>query len=127
MTCVLPATSRAAALTAPGRPLELLDVEIPTVIERDALLVRMTSATLCGTDVHVADGAADDVRDALPLILGREMVGRIVAFGDGPRTDSLGRPLTEGTASCGPTACAVAAGPVSSTANPVCAITGAGT
>ncbi|MFD3583255.1 zinc-binding dehydrogenase [Streptomyces sp. NPDC058683] len=96
MTGALPATSRAAALIAPGRPLELLDVEIPTVIERDALLVRMTSATLCGTDVHVADGAAGGVGAALPLILGHEMVGRIVAFGDGPRTDSLGRPLTEG-------------------------------
>lgn len=71
-------------------------MEIPTVIERDALLVRMTSATLCGTDVHVADSAAGDAGDALPLILGHEMVGRIVAFGDGPRTDSLGRPLTEG-------------------------------
>ncbi|MGW1888131.1 alcohol dehydrogenase catalytic domain-containing protein [Streptomyces sp. NPDC001970] len=71
-------------------------MEIPTVIERDALLVRMTSATLCGTDVHVADGAAGDVAAALPLILGHETVGRIVAFGDGPRTDSVGRPLTEG-------------------------------
>ncbi|MER5527224.1 alcohol dehydrogenase catalytic domain-containing protein [Streptomyces sp. NPDC002677] len=79
MSGAFPATSRAAALIAPGRPVELLDVEIPAVIERDALVVRMTSATLCGTDVHVADGAA------LPLILGHKMVGRIVAFGDGPR------------------------------------------
>ncbi|MER6267751.1 alcohol dehydrogenase catalytic domain-containing protein [Streptomyces sp900105755] len=93
MTGVLPAISRAAALTAPGRPLELLDVEIPTVIERDALLVRMTSATLCGTDVHVADGAAGDIRDALPLILGHEMVGRIVAFGDGA-AHRLARPAS---------------------------------
>ena len=96
MTAEIPATSRAAALTATGEALRVLDVEIPAVIERDALLVRMTAATLCGTDVHVADGSAGDVGGALPLILGHEMVGRIAAFGDGPRTDSLGQPLAEG-------------------------------
>src|ERR1700743_3440307 len=92
-----PATSRAAALVTPGQPLQLIDVPIPDPIEDDAILVRTQVATLCGTDVHVRDGAVQSVGadQAPPLILGREMVGRIIAFGNGPRTDSLGQPLAE--------------------------------
>jgi L-iditol 2-dehydrogenase len=52
-----PATSRAAALVAPGQPLQLIDVPIPDPIEDGAILVRTQVATLCGTDVHVRDGA----------------------------------------------------------------------
>jgi L-iditol 2-dehydrogenase len=48
-----PATSRAAALVAPGQPLQLID----DPIEDGAILVRTQVATLCGTDVHVRDGA----------------------------------------------------------------------
>ena len=93
-----PATSRAAALVTPGQPLQLIDVPIPDPIEDGAILVRTQVATLCGTDVHVRDGAVQSASgaDAVPLILGHEMVGRIVAFGNGPRTDSLGQPLAEG-------------------------------
>ncbi|MFJ9351175.1 hypothetical protein [Streptomyces sp. NPDC101237] len=42
----IPATSRAAALVQPGRPLEIIDAETPSAIEPSALLVRMTAATL---------------------------------------------------------------------------------
>jgi L-iditol 2-dehydrogenase len=93
-----PATSRAAALVTPGQPLQLIDVPIPDPIEDGAILVRTQVATLCGTDVHVRDGAVQSAGadEALPLILGHEMVGRIIAFGNGPRTDSLGQPLAEG-------------------------------
>ncbi|MEV8048316.1 zinc-binding dehydrogenase [Streptomyces griseoluteus] len=93
----IPATSRAAALVQPGRPLEIINARIPSVVEPSALLVRMTAATPCGMDVHVAHGAAGAAPGAaLPLILGHEMVGQIVTFGDGPRSDSVGQPLTEG-------------------------------
>ncbi|MFF9391394.1 hypothetical protein [Streptomyces griseoluteus] len=54
----IPATSRAAALVQPGQPLEIINARIPSVVEPSALLVRMTAATLCGTDVHVAHGTA---------------------------------------------------------------------
>jgi D-arabinose 1-dehydrogenase-like Zn-dependent alcohol dehydrogenase len=94
----IPSTSRAAALVAPGQPLEIIDVTVPDAIEEGAILVRMLAATLCGTDVHVRAGAVRSGTGghALPLILGHEMVGRIVAFGDGPHTDSLGQPIAEG-------------------------------
>jgi L-iditol 2-dehydrogenase len=91
----IPLTCMAAALVAPGQALEIIDVEIPARIEPGALLVRMTAATLCGTDVHVRDGAVASgrVKMDLPVILGHEMTGRIVAMGDGPPTDSIGQPL----------------------------------
>src|SRR5277367_713912 len=78
----IPYTSRAAALVAPGEPLEIIDVTVPEAIEEGAILVRMLAATLCGTDVHVRAGAvrSGSGDHALPLILGHEMVGEIVAF-----------------------------------------------
>ncbi|MFE2540965.1 zinc-binding dehydrogenase [Actinacidiphila glaucinigra] len=94
----IPSTCKAAVLTAPGSPLEITDVQVPDKLERDALLVKIDRATLCGTDVHVRDGAVAPRSDGTypPIILGHEMTGRIVRFGAGPRTDSIGQPLAEG-------------------------------
>jgi L-iditol 2-dehydrogenase len=94
----IPATCRAAALVGPGRALDIIDVEIPRTIEQGAVLVRMTAATVCGTDVHVRDGAVDSARAKLnyPVILGHEMTGRIVEMGEGSRVDSVGQPLEVG-------------------------------
>jgi L-iditol 2-dehydrogenase len=95
----VPATCRAAALVAPGRgALDVVDVKVPREIEPGALLVRMTAATVCGTDVHVRDGAVDAARARLsyPVILGHEMAGRVVALGAGPATDSVGQRLEVG-------------------------------
>ena len=94
----IPATCHAAALVAPGRALDVIDVQVPQEIEPGGLLVRMTAATVCGTDVHVRDGAIDAARARLnyPVILGHEMTGRIVGMGEGPSTDSIGQPLEVG-------------------------------
>jgi len=85
-------------MVAPGLPLELIDAHIPDVIEPGAILVQMLATTLCGTDIHVAQGTSDSEsrHDHKPFILGHEMVGRIVRFGDGPHTDSIGQPLAIG-------------------------------
>jgi L-iditol 2-dehydrogenase len=71
----------------------------PGRIESGALLVRTEAATVCATDVHVwkhALGTGGGVPDAYTVILGHEMTGRIVRFGEGPRTDSVGQALAEG-------------------------------
>jgi L-iditol 2-dehydrogenase len=90
-------TSRAAVLAAYHQPFEVRDLPIPDP-EPGAILVKNEVATMCGSDVHIWEGGLEGaaIPIELPLVLGHEMVGRIVAFGDGPRTDSAGTPLAEG-------------------------------
>lgn len=83
-------------VTAYGEPLEIREYPV-LAPEPGAILVEIDRATICGTDVHVWQGKMGGVYDLeLPLILGHEMVGRIVQFGDGPRVDSAGVPLAVG-------------------------------
>jgi D-arabinose 1-dehydrogenase-like Zn-dependent alcohol dehydrogenase len=56
MNAVLPSSCRAALLVEPGKPMEIADVRVPDVLERGALLVRTTAATVCATDVHLWAG-----------------------------------------------------------------------
>ncbi|MGC0367567.1 L-iditol 2-dehydrogenase [Rhodococcus sp. 27YEA15] len=88
-------TSRAAVLVERGKPLDIRAVPIPSELERGAILVRNTVATVCGSDVHVWEGAAGADR-ALPLVLGHEMVGEIAELGPDATTDSIGQELTVG-------------------------------
>jgi L-iditol 2-dehydrogenase len=89
-------SGRAAVVTAWGEPLELRDFPL-TAPDPGALLVKVDRATICGSDVHAWDGMlarSFDIR--LPIVLGHETVGRVVAFGDGAREDSVGTPLRDG-------------------------------
>ncbi|MEF2978917.1 zinc-binding dehydrogenase [Subtercola sp. YIM 133946] len=91
-----PARSRAVAVVDYESPLQVIELDVPALID-DAMLVQIEAATACGTDMHIANGDMRDVPTCrVPLVLGHEMVGRVVALGKGRRTDSLGRPLTEG-------------------------------
>jgi threonine dehydrogenase-like Zn-dependent dehydrogenase len=93
-----PTTCKAAALTAYGEPLEIVDVQVPQELEPGSLLVKTLSATVCATDVHLwgAKVASKDAGSNLPLILGHEMAGEVVAFGDGPERDTVGQDLKVG-------------------------------
>ena len=91
----VPKTSRAAILTERGKPLEIGDVTIPAELERGAILVRNTVATVCGTDVHVWEGSVAQDRP-LPTILGHEMVGEVAELGPGVTHDTVGSPLAVG-------------------------------
>ena len=90
----LPTTTRAAVLTAHGAPLELQDLPLPTELASGAALVRIACATLCGTDIEIWSGKMT-FPGMLPMVLGHEMVGEIVAVGAGTR-DALGRELQPG-------------------------------
>jgi len=90
----LPTTTRAAVLTAHGAPLELQDLPLPTELAPGAALVRIACATLCGTDIEIWSGKMT-FPGMLPMVLGHEMVGEIVAVGAGTR-DALGRELQPG-------------------------------
>ncbi|MQA78601.1 MAG: zinc-binding dehydrogenase [Streptosporangiales bacterium] len=92
----IPKTSKAAVITAFNEPLEIREIPIPD-IEPGALLVRIEAASICGTDVHLWDGSLGASQPIdLPVIPGHEMVGNIVAFGDGAHTDSAGAGLELG-------------------------------
>ena len=92
----IPDVGRAAVVTAWRAPVQVR--EYPVVPPPPGgLLVRVERATVCGSDVHAWDGALADGFDIeLPIILGHETVGRIVAFGEGPRSDSVGTALRVG-------------------------------
>lgn len=80
-------------MTAYDEPLQVREYPV-LAPEPGAILVEVDRATICGTDVHVWQGQMGGVYDLeLPLILGHEIVGRIVEFGDGPRVDSAGAEL----------------------------------
>jgi threonine dehydrogenase-like Zn-dependent dehydrogenase len=78
--------------------MEIADVRVPDVLERGALLVRTTAATVCATEVHLWAGTvgSTDAGADLPLILGHEMTGRVARMGEDADRDSLGRPLKLG-------------------------------
>ena len=88
-------TTRAAVLREFGQPLTIEEVPLPTDLPAGAALVRITRTTLCGTDAHLWQGALPFV--SLPIILGHEMVGEVVALGPDADRDALGRPIAVGT------------------------------
>lgn len=95
----IPKTSRAAVLRRFGEELRIEEVPVPAEIEPGALLVRTEACSICGTDVHLWQGSLA-LKVDLPVILGHEMVGRIVRMGPGAERDSVGQELREGDRIC---------------------------
>ena len=90
-----PETSAAAVLSAYDEPLQVQEFPVPEV-RPGGVVVRVIVATMCGTDVHMAKGAyAAAGLSRLPLIMGHEIVGRVVDPGERD-TDSIGEPLHRG-------------------------------
>ncbi|HNQ88005.1 MAG TPA: alcohol dehydrogenase catalytic domain-containing protein [Verrucomicrobiota bacterium] len=71
----------------PGQPLGLRDVPEPRP-GPGQVLVRVAACAVCRTDLDVLDGELPDPK--LPLILGHEIVGRVVALGVGVTGLSIG-------------------------------------
>jgi threonine dehydrogenase-like Zn-dependent dehydrogenase len=97
--------AHAAILARFGEPLRVSSFALPSRLEPGAALVRVEMAGICGTDVHLWKG---QLPIALPVILGHETVGRLVAIGAGLERDWTGQPLAIGdrvtwnsTVSCG--------------------------
>lgn len=83
---------KAAVLKTFKSPLELVEYPRPEVGSGE-VLVRMTAAGICGSDVHMWLG--EDPRTPLPMILGHEGVGVIEEIG-GSKQDLYGRELRVG-------------------------------
>jgi threonine dehydrogenase-like Zn-dependent dehydrogenase len=90
-------TGRVAVLKAYGGEFELREYPVPEP-ETGAILVRLTRAGVCGSDLHIWRGEMKEVYGALPrdLTFGHEMCGRVERLGAGVSTDSLGQPLGPG-------------------------------
>jgi D-arabinose 1-dehydrogenase-like Zn-dependent alcohol dehydrogenase len=91
----LPSFSKAAVVRQFGQPINIEEVRVPSEIEPGAILTRIETCSVCGTDVHLWQGSLAS-KIELPVILGHEMVGRIVALGAGVERDSVGQPLRTG-------------------------------
>jgi L-iditol 2-dehydrogenase len=89
-------TGRVAVIREYRKPFELLEFEVPDP-EPGAMVLRITQAGICGSDLHTWRG--DQAATPLPpggRVLGHEGTGRIWKLGAGVTTDALGVPLREG-------------------------------
>ena len=87
-----PSTSLAAVFRTVGAPLTLERFPIPAPQASEAV-VRVTCATICGSDLHSYFGRR---RSPMPSILGHEMVGQIAAAGPKGARDYRGAALKIG-------------------------------
>ncbi|MGM0983782.1 MAG: zinc-dependent alcohol dehydrogenase family protein [Pseudomonadota bacterium] len=78
---------RAMVLHAPGKPLELEEVARPEPAPGE-VEVRVLACGVCRTDLHVLDGELTEPR--LPLIPGHEIVGEVIALGEGVQAPAPG-------------------------------------
>lgn len=73
-------TYRAMVLHQRGAPLAIEDRPVPEP-QRNQVLLRVAACAVCRTDLHVVDGELG--RGVLPVVLGHQVVGRVVAAGVG--------------------------------------------
>ncbi|KAI1076200.1 alcohol dehydrogenase [Whalleya microplaca] len=79
MPASLPKTFKAAVLEKQGEPIKIKDVELKRPGPRQ-VLVKVLACGVCHTDLFVQSGALGDV---FPRIPGHELVGDVVAVGEG--------------------------------------------
>ncbi len=83
---------KAAVFEKANEPLVLREFPRPQV-EENAVLAKILSAGICGTDIHVWSGKVPWVK--CPVILGHESVGVVEELGKIPRQPvSEGAPIT---------------------------------
>jgi propanol-preferring alcohol dehydrogenase len=79
---------KAMILEQVGAPLRLVELPDPSP-GPGQVLVRVEACGVCRTDLHVLDGELPNPK--LPLVLGHEIVGTVIASGSGVQDDLLGR------------------------------------
>jgi D-arabinose 1-dehydrogenase-like Zn-dependent alcohol dehydrogenase len=89
---------RVVVLKEYRKPFEIEEFEVPDP-EPGAVLLRMTQAGICGSDLHSWRGDREQRFHAVPLagqVMGHEGNGVIARLGEGVTTDWAGRPVAEG-------------------------------
>jgi alcohol dehydrogenase, propanol-preferring len=79
---------RAMILDQPGKPLALRDCPVPEPQDRQVLL-QVLACAVCRTDLHVVDGELPNPK--LPLIIGHEIVSRVMRLGERASLLSVGQ------------------------------------
>lgn len=80
--------------------LELIEVEKPVINEKDNVLIRMTAAGICGSDVGIYHGT--NAAATYPRIIGHEMVGVVDQVGPSVQNLKVGdRVIVNQVTSCG--------------------------
>ncbi len=87
----VPKTARVAMLTD-KKNIQVKEFPIPA-LEDDDILVKVEGCGVCGTDVHEWRG---DPFGLIPVVLGHEGTGEIIALGKNVRCDSAGKALKVG-------------------------------
>ena len=72
----------AAVLTKVGKPLKLMDLELPTFLTYGQVLVQVVMAGICGAQLREADGSKG-IDPYLPHCLGHEGSGVVFKIGPG--------------------------------------------
>ncbi len=93
----MPEKGRAAVYTEFGKPMEIREFPVPEP-EPGAILIKISRASICGSDLHMWRGDVNLtlLGAPLPAILGHEMAGTVAKLGEGVLTDSAGQPLAVG-------------------------------
>ena len=87
----IPKTAKVAMLTS-QKKIEVKEFPIPA-LEDDDILVKVEGCGVCGTDVHEWKG---DPFGLIPVVLGHEGTGEIIAMGKNVKCDTAGIPLKVG-------------------------------
>ena len=61
--------------------LKIIDMEKPVIDEKNNVLIKMTAAGICGSDVGIYHGT--NAAATYPRVIGHEMVGRVEEVGAG--------------------------------------------
>lgn len=91
--------SRAAVAFAPGKPLEIVEIDVEAP-KKGEVLVQITDTAVCHTDAYTLSG--DDPEGVFPAVLGHEGGGVVIEIGEGVTSVAVGDhviPLY--TAECG--------------------------
>ena len=84
---MIPSVMQAMVLEEPGKPLKPAEVKVPAP-GPGQILIEIAACGVCRTDLHIFDGELPQPK--LPLILGHEIVGRVVAAGEKAKGFALG-------------------------------------
>ena len=88
----IPKTCKGAVLVEFGKPLEIIDIEIPATGAGE-ILVKNHLSGICGSDVHQAEFGLSTSWYPLPMLMGHEGLGEIVELGEGRTVDINGEEL----------------------------------
>ena len=73
-------TARAAIFEGAGRPFRIAPLPLPAQPGEGEVLVRVSMATICGSDLHTLAGRR---QEPVPCVLGHEAVGCVIETGEG--------------------------------------------